>query len=137
MQKFHTEIECCVEREFTLYKKLFYSPNHPDAKWRAGEENKTGGTNPYYTGVTYHVIEAGDGSYYIGRSECSVKDNFNKKIGRAIAKGRARKALWRTLCNTEYQLDNGYGLEPHTLTTSRGRSYRGSMLKDVTMKGNE
>ena len=97
-------------------------------RWDAGNKPNENGLYPSYTGVTVHVIQAGDGSYYMGISECSVLDNFNKKIGRTIARGRARKALGQVLYNIEHQLPDTCGLEPYTLITDRGNAYLGNTL---------
>lgn len=55
------------------------------------------GIRRYYTGTVHHVIQvehppedpADQESVYIGKSVCSKKDQFNKKVARNIARGRA------------------------------------------------
>ena len=81
MQKFHKEIKDQIQYEFTVYSKTTLP-----TKWYAGNSE-------YYTGVVCHVIMDNDDQAWIGISVCSVKDVFNKKIGRAIARGRAEKVL--------------------------------------------
>ncbi len=83
-----------IEREYVVFEKTS-DPN----KWFAGN-------GQYYTGkITYVMIPKAefldklpplDRVTYkhpeiTGVTECSTQDQFNKKIGRAIAKGRAEK----------------------------------------------
>jgi len=42
-------------------------------------------------GLTQVCVSLPNGKYYFGHAFCSNKDNFNKKIGRNIALGRALK----------------------------------------------
>jgi hypothetical protein len=88
MQKFHTTIKDQIEHEFTVYVRGVY-PQHN--KWLASPATSE---RPalYYTGVVRHVIIDKSGETWIGMSRCSKRDTFNKKIGRAIARGRAEKA---------------------------------------------
>jgi hypothetical protein len=43
--------------------------------------------------ATICIIKQDDKDYYMGISRCSDKDTYNKKLGRAIALGRAYKNL--------------------------------------------
>jgi hypothetical protein len=44
-------------------------------------------------GLTQCRVTLSDGTEAVGTAECSVRDNFSKKIGRDIALGRALKTL--------------------------------------------
>lgn len=49
---------------------------------------------PYINGVTCCQLERADRSVAsIGYAFCSINDNFNKKVGRAVALGRAIREL--------------------------------------------
>lgn len=47
----------------------------------------------HYGGLTICYIYSGDHLVALGEAQCSTKDQFCYKIGRAIAKGRALKEL--------------------------------------------
>lgn len=44
-------------------------------------------------GKTIAFIRIGETEFIIAESVCSVKDNFNKELGRTIALGRLKKQL--------------------------------------------
>jgi hypothetical protein len=103
MQRFHEEARKHIDHEFTVYGRAVRAPGYPPiTKWLASPM-----TNDccamYYTGIVHHVILDDDGSVWIGESRCSKRDTFNKKIGRAIAKGRAEKAY------AQYWENNNHG----------------------------
>lgn len=105
MQKFHREIKDQIDYEFTVYSKT----NLP-TKWYAGNDE-------YYTGVICHVIMDNKDQAWIGMSVCSPKDVFNKKIGRAMAKGRAEKVLTQR-----------YGGQICNIVTPLGKRINGTSL---------
>lgn len=109
MQKFHQEIKDQIDYQFTVYAKT----TMPNRRYAGNDE--------YYTGLVYHVVVDKLGDSWIGRSLCSSKDVFNKKIGRAIAKGRAEKAFARI---------NGWGdLQDCNIVTPLGKHINGMSLR--------
>jgi len=92
MQKWHETVRGNIDHEFTIYKRECH-PNNPSDMWLASPETNEY-TAEYYTGLVQHVIIDKCGNTWIGMSQCSKRDTFNKKIGRAIARGRAEKAYY-------------------------------------------
>ncbi len=75
---------------------VYYDTCGCETRWKA-----RGGK--YYTGlVEYHIWDR-TGQRYMGTAICSEKDNFNRKIARAIAKGRAEKCLAEQIPDTDYE----------------------------------
>jgi len=105
MQKFHQEIKGQIQYEFTIYCKTTLL-----TKWYAGNSEN-------YTGVVCHVIVDHDENAWIGMSVCSPKDTFNKRIGRAMAKGRAEKVLTQR-----------YGEQECSVVTPLGKRINGVSL---------
>ena len=73
--------------------KFWHKKKYYPTKWFAGRKC---GDITYYDGISLCIIEQ-DGKYAVGISKCSQKDQFNKKIARTIAEGRAIKALGNNL----------------------------------------
>lgn len=73
-----------------------YDKSTDESKWRANNahplKDKTIGLQQFYTGITYAILSNSD-SLFIGVSKCSKKDNFDKKIARQIATGRAESGI--------------------------------------------
>lgn len=106
MQTFHRAIKDQIEHEFTVYEKT----DVPNRRYA--------GNDQYYTGLVWHVVLDKEGRQWLGRSLCSNKDAFNKKIGRAIAKGRAAKA-W----------SGSFPVVKASLTTPLGKHITGQSLR--------
>ena len=73
-----------------------YEKTNQENKWRANNlypfKDLELALQQFYTGLTFAVIANGD-ILYIGVSKCSKKDNFDKKIARKIAIGRAEACM--------------------------------------------
>jgi len=96
MQKYHKKVRELIKHEFTLYPSR--EVNGKVHRGRAPALVESNGENgPYiakeYTGVTIHVIESHNGYNYAGVAVQMKDDQFNRKIGRNIAKGRAEQCL--------------------------------------------
>ena len=50
-------------------------------------------TEPSIGMLTIALLVSHSGAVYFGEAWCSPKDNFNRKLGRKIAEGRARSRL--------------------------------------------
>lgn len=70
-----------IKKEFTIYHTRITK-----TKWVGPMVE---GIRRYYTGKVDHVIQGVDEKIYIGTTECSRNDDFNKRIARNIARGRA------------------------------------------------
>lgn len=74
-----------------------------DGRWGCWDpEHTTNGHRTYSSkeispqgGMTFCTITLTDGTEAHGRAECSVRDNYSKRIGRDIALGRALVNLER------------------------------------------
>jgi hypothetical protein len=62
--------------------------------------------------VTVCVIPAGRGRFVRGIAICSPRDQFSKKIGRAIAFGRAQKTVHETRSWSKKPPDTSMGADP-------------------------
>lgn len=73
------------------FDKVFF--NYPttaiETRWPVGNSGR------YYQGVVICVAKKGD-KCFIGVAKCVDPDQFNKKIGREIAFGRAEKAYYNS-----------------------------------------
>ena len=106
MQAFHKAIKDQIDHEFTVYGKT----DIPNRRYAGGTQ--------YYTGLVWHVVLDKEGRTWLGRSFCSTKDVFSKKIGRAIAKGRAAKA-W----------SGSFPVAHVSITTPLGKHIEGNSLR--------
>lgn len=78
------------------------------------------GVRRYYTGLVHHIIQNEDGNIYIGSTLCSKDDQYNKKVARGIARGRAIMCkklvekgapMHRIRVNTNSDTIEGYGYD--------------------------
>ena len=100
MQKYHKEVKELIKHEFTLYpSREVNGRTHRGRAPALVESNGEDGSYiaKEYTGVTIHVIESHNGYYYAGVAIQMKDDQFNRKIGRNIAKGRAELCLYAYL----------------------------------------
>jgi len=144
MQKFHRRIRDRIKHEFTIHHQG-QGDAHDPPPWAlcpagGGVEHSAssdweGDLRYYYTGETHHVIIDTRGGIFIGRSVCSVKDQFRKKTGHLIAKGRAEKAAyefynWDAVRKGTLQSHPiNCPVEARTVFTNGGREFVGFMLR--------
>ena len=88
MQKWHSEVRQHIKREFTMYpRKLLREYNHTKS------DGRTMVVREYDHGDTIHVIEDDNEQIFIGIAELSDMDQYNRKTGRNVARGRAEEAM--------------------------------------------
>jgi hypothetical protein len=105
MQKYHQEVRELIKREFTTYPTREVAGRPHKGRAPAQVNHYVEGSNgtyvkEEYTGVAIHIIESHNGYYYAGMAIQMKEDQFNRKIGRNIAKGRAERCLHHCLGGT-------------------------------------
>lgn len=103
--------------EFTIYER---TTDPTVTKWRSGRAPD--GAQLYFTGITHHVITAGD-EMFVGTVKKNTSDGmaFSKKEGRRRARNRAFGAYFRWNSNRRKSLRELRGLCRRRIKTYKGK----------------